>query len=52
MLVAAYYLLARDSDYQDLGGDYFLRRQDPAARTRRLVRQLEELDTVTLEPAA
>jgi transposase len=53
ILVIAYHLLASDDDYRELGGDYFTRRDDPAARTRRLVRQLEQLGhKVNLEPAA
>jgi transposase len=53
ILVIAYHLLGNDTDYQDLGGDYFTRRDDPTARTRRLVRQLEQLGhQVTLSPAA
>jgi hypothetical protein len=36
---------------RDLGGDYFQQR-DPAATTRRLIRQLEALGhSVTLQPA-
>lgn len=53
ILVIAYHLLADQVGYQDLGEDFFARREDPQARTRRLVRQLKELGhTVTLEPAA
>jgi transposase len=53
ILVIAYHLLGNDTGYQDLGGDYFTRRDDPTARTRRLVRQLEQLGhQVTLSPAA
>jgi transposase len=38
--------------YEDLGEDYFTKRQDPARRARRLIAQLEELGfTVTLEAA-
>lgn len=40
-------------DIDDLGGDYFDRRNDAAARQRYLVRELEKLgDTVSLEPDA
>jgi hypothetical protein len=39
--------------YQDVGGDYFVRRVDPEARTRQLVAQLEQLGhKVILAPAA
>ena len=38
--------------YNDLGGDYFQRR-DPERQTKRLIRQLESLGhTVTLEPTS
>jgi transposase len=53
ILVIAYHLLSRDADYHELGGDYFTHRDDPVVRTRRLVRQLEQLGhKVSLEPAA
>jgi transposase len=52
ILVAAYYILSEQRPYQDLGGDYFIRREDPERVTQRLVRQLERLGQhVTLEPA-
>jgi len=52
ILVAAYYILSEQKPYEDLGGDYFIRREDPERVTRRLVRQLERLgQRVTLEPA-
>src|SRR5436190_15925402 len=52
ILVAAYYILRNAKPYEDLGGDYFLRRETPERLTRRLVRQLERLgQSVTLEPA-
>lgn len=39
--------------YQELGGDYFRRRQDRERVAQRLVRQLERLgQRVTLEPVA
>jgi transposase len=42
----------RGRPYQELGGDYFLRREDQERITQRLVRQLERLgQNVTLEPA-
>ncbi len=53
ILVIAYHVIAREQDYQDLGGDYFTRRVDAQRRTRQLVASLEALGhTVTLNPAA
>jgi transposase len=52
ILVSAYHVLAEGRPYEELGGDYFLRREDQARITQRLVRQLERLGQgVTLEPA-
>ncbi|MEX1171693.1 MAG: IS110 family transposase [Chloroflexota bacterium] len=52
MLVIAWHLLARDGDYEDLGGDYFARRDTDRAR-QRAVAQLQALGyQVTLEPVA
>jgi transposase len=52
ILVTAYYLLAREQAYEDLGPDYFERR-DRAAVERRSIRRLEALGyRVTLEPLA
>ena len=52
ILVAAYYILRDEVPYQELGGDYFIRREDQERLTRRLVRQLERLgQSVTLKPA-
>jgi transposase len=52
ILVIAWHLLTNDCDYDDLGGDYFVRRDTERAR-QRAVAQLEHLGyTVTLEPAA
>jgi transposase len=52
LLVAAWHVLHDEMPYQDLGGDYFQRRLDPARRTRTLVAQLEALGhTVTLNAA-
>jgi transposase len=53
ILVAAYYMLERGVPYEDLGEDYFHRRQREHAQryANRLVRQLERLGhKVTLEP--
>jgi len=52
ILVAAYYILREQKPYQELGGDYFMHREDTERATRRLVRQLERLgQSVTLKPA-
>jgi transposase len=54
ILVAAYYMLQRGVPYQDLGEDYYHRRQQERAERykNRLVRQLERLGhKVTLQPA-
>jgi transposase len=55
ILVVAYHILTRHQPYDDLGADYYLRR-DEQAHARRLVRQLERLGyDVTLnreDPAA
>jgi hypothetical protein len=46
-------VLAEGRPYDELGGDYFLRRGDRERVAKRLVRQLERLrHSVTLEPAA
>jgi transposase len=51
ILVAIFHMLDRDQPYQDLGPDYFVRRDDPARRARKLVRQLEALGySVHAEP--
>lgn len=53
IIVAIWHMLSDDTDYQDLGPDYFTRRMDPERAQRRLVRQLEALGlAVTVEPAA
>ena len=54
LIVMIYHVLAEDGAvYEDLGADWFTRRDDTAAHTRRLVRQLERLGhRVTLTPAA
>ena len=52
MLVIAYHLLQRSCDYEELGGDYFDKR-DQQVVERRLVRRLEGLGyKVSLEPLA
>jgi transposase len=51
ILVVAWHLLKYNCDYEDLGGDYFLRR-DADRHRQRLVSQLQALGyNVTLEPA-
>jgi transposase len=52
ILVACWHMLSTGELYNDLGGDYFQRR-DPDKTTKRLIAQLERLGhTVTLEKAA
>jgi transposase len=54
LAVIVYHVLAEpDGVYRDLGADWFQRRSDTQAHTRRLVRQLEKLGHhVNLTPAA
>lgn len=55
ILVIAYHILQRNEPYNELGGDYFIERQNKDAYQRRLVKQLERMGYgVTLEakPAA
>jgi transposase len=53
LIVIAWHLLHDQSDYRDLGADYFTRHDNPDATKRRLVRQLQALGyTVDLTPAA
>ena len=53
ILVIAWHLLSTGEVYSDLGGDYFDKRNNSAARQRRLVAQLEAMGhKVTLDPAA
>lgn len=48
MLCAIWHMLATGEIYEELGGDYFTRR-DPQRQTKRLVAQLERLGhSVTL----
>jgi hypothetical protein len=52
ILVAAYYILRRDEDYQELGGNYF-DKANPDGLRRYLVRRLERLGhKVVLQSAA
>jgi hypothetical protein len=43
ILVICWHLLSSDSDYQDLGGDWFARRTDTDKRRDHLIRQLHDL---------
>jgi transposase len=53
ILVIAWHLLTDQSDYNDLGGDYFTRGIDIDRRKTALVKQLQGLGyAVTLRPAA
>jgi transposase len=53
ILVIAWYLLTDDCDYQDLGGDWFTRRNDADRHKTHLIKQLQALGySVTLQPAA
>ena len=54
LIELVWHLLSTGEVYKDLGDDYFLSREDPDRRARRLVAQLEQLGfKVTLEaPAA
>jgi transposase len=53
ILVICWHLLSADCDYDDLGGDYFTRRTDPARRQDHLVRQLQDMGyAVTLRRVA
>ena len=53
ILVITWHVLATGKPYDELGEDYFTRRQDPERETRRLVQKLEALGhAVTLEAAA
>jgi len=50
MLTAVWHMLSDNTDYQDLGGDYFLHR-DPDRERRRAITALNRLGyTVTLNP--
>lgn len=51
ILVSIFYMLQRDEPYHDLGVDYFIRREDPARRARKLIRQLEAIGyTIQAQP--
>ena len=51
ILVAIFHMFQRDQPYHDLGADYFIRREDPAPRARKLIRQHQAIGyTVHAEP--
>jgi transposase len=55
ILVIAYHILQRQQPYNELGGDYFIERQNKDAYQRRLVKQLERMGydvTLDAKPAA
>lgn len=53
ILIATWHILANQTEYQDLGEDYFLTRTDHARATRRAVQRLHQLGyQVTLQPVA
>jgi transposase len=43
ILVAIFYMLQRDQPYHDLEVDYFIRRDDPERRARKLILQLKAI---------
>jgi transposase len=52
ILIAAYHILKEEVEYQDLGGDYFVRR-DAEKTKRRLIKQLEQFGyQIELKPLA
>jgi len=53
ILVICWHLLTNNADYDDLGGDYFIRRGNTARHQDRLVQQLQDLGyQVTLKKVA
>jgi transposase len=51
ILVAIFHMLQRDQPYYELGADYFVRREDPDRRARKLIRQLQAIGyTVHAQP--
>lgn len=53
ILVICWHLLMNDCDYDDLGGDYFVRRNNPDRRRDHHIRQLQDLGyRVTLDNVA
>lgn len=53
LIVIIWHALHDNTEYRDLGGDYFTRYDNPEARKRRLIRDLQSLGyQVTIQPAA
>ena len=53
LIVVIWHVLRDNAEYRDLGSDYFPRYDNPDARKRRLIRDLETLGyDVTVQPAA
>ena len=53
ILVIVWHVLTNNTEYVDLGTDYYTRRDDPETRKNRLIHQLQDLGyTVELVPAA
>jgi transposase len=53
LIVIVWHVLANQTDYVDLGPDFFRRLDNPEAQKQRLIRQLEALGLeVTVQPAA
>jgi len=53
ILVICWHLLSTNTDYNDLGGDYFTRHDNPDRRRDHHIRQLQALGyAITLRPAA
>jgi transposase len=53
ILVIIWHVMATSTPYDELGADFFTRRQDPGRETRRLIAKLEALGhQVSLQPAA
>jgi transposase len=51
ILIAIWHMFTRDTEYLDLGGDYFIERTGKTRATRRLISQLNHLGyQVTLQP--
>jgi transposase len=51
--VIVWFVLHDGAGYRDLGADYFTRHDNPDAKKRRLIRELQTLGyTVDLTPAA
>jgi transposase len=53
LLIVIWHLLTEHTEYNEIGGDYYERRDDPARRQHYLIHQLEQLGlAVTIEPQA